>query len=128
MEQNTNNVALGRAGEKLAEEYLSQNGYLILARRYRTVSGEIDLVAELGEILAFVEVKTRRSTRFGLPGEAVTKRKQRAIIAAAQHYLAENELTDRAVRFDVIEVYARDHRICHIADAFLFSENALPML
>ena len=82
--------ALGRRGEDLAESFLRARGYEILARNYRTPVGEVDIVARQGETLIFVEVKTRRSRRFGLPEEALTRRKQAHLLAAAQTYLAEH--------------------------------------
>ena len=67
-------VALGISGENLACDALARQGYAILARRYRTRVGEIDIVAQDGETLVFVEVKTRTSGNFGVPAEAVTWR------------------------------------------------------
>lgn len=67
-------------------------------------AGEIDIVAERAGVIAFVEVKTRRSDRFGTPGEAVTWRKQNRIRALARHYLMTARTTASAIRFDVVEV------------------------
>jgi hypothetical protein len=64
---------LGRRGEDLATAYLRQQGYVILARNWRCPVGEIDIVAREGEILAFVEVRTRRGDRFGTPEESITR-------------------------------------------------------
>jgi putative endonuclease len=88
----------------LAESTLVREGMHILARRYRTRLGEIDLVAEDGTVIVFVEVKTRRSTLHGFPAEAVGARKRRRIAAAALAYLKAHDLFDRSCRFDVIEV------------------------
>ncbi len=115
---NRHNVAIGRAGEMMAEQYLMDNGYKILERRFRTSTGEVDIVALQGETLVFVEVKTRTSTTFGLPGEAVTAKKQQTIAKVAEQYLQQHDFMDKPVRFDVIEVYAKEKRICHIPDAF----------
>ena len=73
-------VALGISGENLACHELARQGYAILATRYRTRVGEIDIIARDGETLVFVEVKTRSSEDFGVPAEAVTWRKQRRIV------------------------------------------------
>ena len=61
---------LGKAGEDLAARHLESRGFTVVARRYRTRMGEIDLVATSGDLVAFIEVKTRRGTGFGLPAEA----------------------------------------------------------
>lgn len=67
-------------------------------------TGEIDIVAERSGVLAFVEVKTRSTDRYGTPGEAVTWRKQHRIRALARHYLMQTSTTASAIRFDVVEV------------------------
>lgn len=78
----------GRAGEAEAARHLQRAGYRIVARNYRTRFGEIDLVAYDAAVLAFVEVKARRSARFGPPQSAVTHDKQRRLTRAALAYLA----------------------------------------
>ncbi len=95
----------GRSGERAAESYLVGAGYVILARNYRCVLGEIDLVALDRRTLAFVEVKARSNPDRGAPIEAVTRRQQRRILRAAEHYLARHRLRDRLVRFDVVGVW-----------------------
>jgi putative endonuclease len=100
-------VALGICGEKLACETLTRQGYAILATRYRTRVGEIDIVARDGETLAFVEVKTRTSDDYGVPAEAVTWRKQRRIVTMARWYLTEKGLHGSLCRFDVVTVRCR---------------------
>ena len=100
-------VALGICGEKLACETLTRQGYAILATRYRTRVGEIDIVARDGETLAFVEVKTRTSDDYGVPAEAVTWRKQRRIVTMARWYLTEKGLHGCLCRFDVVTVRCR---------------------
>ena len=100
-------VALGISGENLACDALSRQGYAILARRYRTRVGEIDIVARDGPTLVFVEVKTRTSEDFGVPAEAVTRRKQRRIATMARWYLSEHRLHGRLCRFDVVTVLCR---------------------
>jgi putative endonuclease len=95
---------LGKLGESLAVEELERRGYAILARRYRTRVGEIDIVAEDGETLVFVEVKARATTEFGSAVEAVTRRKQLKLIAMASDYLARSEISSRPCRFDVVAI------------------------
>lgn len=95
---------LGRAGEERAADFLRRAGYRILAANYRTRRGELDLVAEEGGELVFVEVKTRTSLAFGSPAEAVDRRKQQQIGRAAQEYLLREGAGERAVRFDVVAI------------------------
>ena len=100
-------VALGISGENLACDALAQQRYAILARRYRTRVGEIDIVAMDGPTLVFVEVKTRTSGVFGVPAEAVTWRKRRRIVTMARWYLSEHRLHGCLCRFDVVTVLCR---------------------
>ncbi len=95
---------LGDRGEIIAERFLAARGYTVLARKYRCPEGEIDLVCRDGEILAFVEVKTRRGTAFGIPEEAVTPRKLAHVQAAGQHYLVAHRHEDHPWRIDVVAV------------------------
>lgn len=95
---------LGRLGERLAAEKLISHGYSILERNFRCSYGEIDLVAEDGQDLVFVEVKTRRGAAYGLPEEAVTARKQRKIVEVATFYLDAHECHERPWRVDVVAV------------------------
>lgn len=100
---------LGRWGEKQAAGYLHQKGYRLLAAGYRCRMGEIDLIAQKGRELAFVEVKLRRNANFAEPREQVTAAKQRRILLAARHFLAQHpEYGEHYCRFDVAEVYAPD--------------------
>ena len=85
-------------------EELERRGYAILARRYRTRHGEIDIVAEDGETLVFVEVKARATAEFGTAAEAVTVWKQRRLTAMAVEYLSRGEIVGRACRFDVVAI------------------------
>ena len=100
---------LGRWGEKQAAGYLHQKGYRLLAAGYRCRMGEIDLIAQKGRELAFVEVKLRRNARFAEPREQVTAAKQRRILLAARNFLAQHpEYGEHYCRFDVAEVHAPD--------------------
>jgi putative endonuclease len=81
-------LTLGRAGERAAARWLSDHGYPVLGRGFLTRRGEIDLVCRRGDALVLVEVKTRSSTAFGTPLEAVGPRKRRALEAAAREYRA----------------------------------------
>ena len=81
-------VPLGRRGERAAEKYLRRNGYRIVKRNFRAAGAEIDLVAMDGDVLVFVEVKTRRSRDAGAPEEAVDERKQKQIRRAAEIFVS----------------------------------------
>jgi len=96
--------ACGRDGEALAEAVLLQSGYCILARNYRNRLGEIDIVARDGETLVFVEVKTRRSKRFGSAKLAVTAAKQKQLSRVALAYLKDGGRTGVKARFDVVAI------------------------
>jgi putative endonuclease len=95
---------LGRLGERLAAEKLSDAGYQILERNFRCRYGEIDIIARDSDDLVFVEVKTRRGNAYGLPEEAVTWRKQRTIVQVATYYLALHECAECSWRVDVVAV------------------------
>lgn len=77
----------GKKGEALAKEYLVQNGYQILHENWRHSRYEIDIIALHQEVLHFIEVKARRSTRFGFPEESVDKKKLRNLVNAAEEFL-----------------------------------------
>ena len=96
--------SLGKLGEDLACVELSRRGYAILARRYRTRFGEIDIIARDGETTVFVEVKTRDGDRFGDGAEAVTAWKQRRVAAMAIDYASRHRLHHRPLRFDVVAI------------------------
>jgi putative endonuclease len=96
--------SLGKSGEDRAVRELERRGYAILARRYRTRHGEIDIVADDNGTLVFVEVKARETAECGTAGEAVTDRKQRRLASMAVDYLARNHVTNRPCRFDVVAI------------------------
>ena len=96
--------ALGKTAEDLAAAELERRGYAILARRYRTAYGEIDIVARDGETTVFVEVKARATAEFGTAAEAVTPRKQRKLTIMATDYLARHQLCNVPCRFDVVAI------------------------
>ncbi|MBI5202615.1 MAG: YraN family protein [Elusimicrobia bacterium] len=106
----------GLAAEGRAAEYLRNRGYRILERRFRTKAGELDLVAEDGEEIVFVEVKARASGDFGGPEGAVTGEKQRRLVRAAEFYLSLRGKEEAPSRFDVVAVTPEGIR--HHPDAF----------
>ena len=91
----------------MAERRLAREGYRILERNYRVKGGEIDIIAREGDTLAFVEVKARRSDRFGAPGEAVNFAKQKKICRVAQCYLKAKGVESLNARFDVVSIRYR---------------------
>ena len=100
--------ARGDAAEDRAAAFLEEHGFTVLERNYLTRRGEVDLVAEKGEVLAFVEVRSRSGAAFGSPAETVSLAKRRRVIAAATEWAARAGLIDsRAIRFDVISVIDR---------------------
>jgi len=115
---------IAKTGESLAVAHLKARGYDILERNYRAVRGEIDLIAQDGDFIVFVEVKTRRSLKFGLPQTAVTTRKQRQISKVALAYLQAKNLFDAPCRFDVIAIHVSPQlallKLEHIESAFEF--------
>ena len=111
----------GRIGEDAAAQALAARGYRIIGRNVRLGRGEIDLVCEHDGDVVFVEVKARHGAAFGTPAEAVTPRKQRALLALAARYLNRTGRGDRACRFDVVEVWlagGRPVRADVLRDAF----------
>ena len=113
-------IDFGKLGEELAVDYLVGKGYEILERNWRNIHKEIDIIAKDGKFLVIVEVKTRQTDEYGNPDIAVTKKKQRMLIAAANAYIFKNRL-DVETRFDIISIVFKDGEpvIEHIEDAFL---------
>ena len=98
----------GRSGEDAAVQYLEKIGYTILERNYRLRIGEVDIIARDKEYLVFLEVKTRRSTIFGSPFEAVDMRKQQQIVKVAAAYVRGREIP---VRFDAVAVHLNGQHV-----------------
>lgn len=107
-------VSVGEEMERLAESFLMRQGLRLVARNHRCRFGEIDLILRDAAILVFVEVRFRRSTRFGSPAETVDNRKQRRLIAAASHYLHSHPSV-LPCRFDVVAISGQNqiHWIKH---------------
>ena len=109
---------IGDAGEEIIYNYLLERNYQILGRNYSKPYGEIDIIALKDGVVCFVEVKTRKSVKYGYPREAVNYYKQQRIIKASQTYLIENKLADCIIRFDVAEVFTESRKINYIENAF----------
>ncbi len=98
---------LGQKGEDAAERYLTEQGYKILERNYRSQQGGVDIIAREGDFLVFVEVKSYSFRSFGSPAGAVRKNKKQSIIHAAQTYLYRNNIKNTYCRFDVLTIFRR---------------------
>ena len=97
-------LQLGKRGEALAWNFLRKQGYAILEKNYRTRFGEVDVVARKQGVLVFLEVKTRRDSRFGSPLEAVDWRKRQKLSRVAEAFLQEKGLENSPARFDILSV------------------------
>ena len=116
--------ALGRWGEQRAARFLEHRGWTVLARNYRFGRREVDLVIRRGDLVAFVEVKTRAGLGYGTPQESITALKRREVEAVAAQYLARHGLQDLTVRFDAVAIVVQDRggasdvAIEHLEDAW----------
>ena len=117
MLKKTNSVSRGKEGEKKAAEALEASGLLIIAKNFRSIYGEVDIIALDGEVVVFVEVKTWSS--FGIENlqYGINKKKQDKIIKTAKYFLLENRKYNKmTIRFDV--VFVKNNSITHLASAF----------
>ena len=112
---NGENRRLGFWGESKAAAYLKKQGYEVLKRNFKCPFGEVDIIAQKGDVVAFVEVKTRTSDLFGAPNEAVDSKRQQRYKNCVRFYFANREI-DCTVRFDIIEVTKAG--VNHIENAF----------
>ena|SRR5690554_388719 len=111
---------IGKIGENLAKEYLIREGYTILTTNYRYLKAEIDLIAQKGETLAIVEVKTRTSDDFGAPESFVDKKKIKRILDATNAYIDEHDI-DLDVSLDIIAVLlGKEIEIEHLPNAYYY--------
>tara|TARA_R100001480_G_C4696230_1_gene176889 strand:+ start:217 stop:576 length:360 start_codon:yes stop_codon:yes gene_type:complete len=110
---------LGKIGEQLAVDHLLRNGYDILDRNYIYLKAEIDIIAQKGDFIVIVEVKTRNSAFFGDPQDFVSKAKIKLLVKAANEYLISNNI-EKEVRFDIIAVLKNKQieQIEHFENAF----------
>jgi putative endonuclease len=110
---------LGIKGEQQAVDYLLKHNYVILERNYRFQKAEVDIIAQKGDILAVVEVKTRSTVDFGNPQDFVKPKQIKNLVKAVDAYVAENEL-DLEVRFDIIALVkeGKGFQIEHLENAF----------
>lgn len=113
---------LGNRGERIAASFLRKQGCQIIEKNYHSFLGEIDIVAKEGESIVFVEVKTRRSTDFGLPEEALSYDKRRRLSKLALNYLAHRRIEGSNCRFDVVSILMDNNKVKHIE----LIKNAFP--
>ncbi len=104
-------LALGAAGEAQAAAWYEANGYEVVARNWRCRDGEIDLIVRRQRTIVFCEVKTRSSTAFGTPAEAVTRAKRDKLRHLAARWLDESPLRATSIRFDVVAILAGELEI-----------------
>ncbi len=102
---------LGNRGEEVAANFLKKQGYQIIERNYQARMGEVDIVAREGKSIVFIEVKTRRSTDFGLPEEALSYDKRRRLTKLALGYLAYHKIKNKNCRFDVVSILVNEDRV-----------------
>ncbi|MCL2096370.1 MAG: YraN family protein [Oscillospiraceae bacterium] len=123
-----NNKDFGNTGENIARLFLESKGYEIIAKNYRGLRKEIDIIAKRDGDLIFAEVKTRSSGSFGVPSESVNITKQRHIITAAKKFLSDDYKNNRLFsglqpRFDIIEIYINKktgkNYVRHLKEAFI---------
>lgn len=116
------NKEIGSYAENLAQIFLIKQGYKILERNFRNSLGEIDIICIMDQTLVIIEVKSRYSSQYGTPREAVSYYKQKSIIKVTKSYILYKNISNINVRFDVIEVYLNSYdnsyKIYHIKDAF----------
>lgn len=114
-----NHAELGKAGEEYACEKLLSKGYTLLGKNYRWNRAEVDLVMKDRDQIVFVEVKTRNTSAFGEPYEAVSRSKQKQLIKAANAFILEHNVFEEA-RFDVVSIVWNSYGVQmeHIEDAF----------
>ena len=121
--------SLGKWGETIAADHLAASGFEILERNWQVPEGELDLIASQDGILVFVEVKTRRSTSYGAPEEAIDSRKKRRLQRAAWRYLQSLERLQADWRIDVIAIEQAEDgmvgRLDHYVNAVDAAEDLL---
>ena len=110
---------LGQRGEHLTAQWLEQHNFSILAQNYRTKVGEIDIIAAKDDVVAFIEVKTRKVKHFPI-ALTVTPSKQKKIIKTAQHFILQNSITNKVLRFDIATISFQNKKpaLSYIPNAF----------
>lgn len=96
--------SVGIEAEQKAVRFLESQGYRIVERNYSCRLGEIDIIAEEVDVLCFVEVRSRKRSRYGYPQESITYEKKRRISLTARHFLLARKIEGRSCRFDVVSI------------------------
>ncbi|SEB99289.1 putative endonuclease [Tenacibaculum sp. MAR_2009_124] len=111
---------LGKKGEQVACDFLLEKGYEILSRNYHFQKAEIDIIAQVKELLVVVEVKTRTSVYYGNPQDFVNEKKIKLLVKAINKYVDDNDI-DLEIRFDIVAIVFEKNKFSveHIEDAFL---------
>ena len=108
----------GKQGERFAREFLEKKGWRVIEENYRYRRNEVDLIAQYGSLLVFVEVKLRRNAAFGYPETFVDEGQAQRIATAAEHYLHRTDWEGN-IRFDIVAITLQPNlRIEHFEDAF----------
>ncbi|MDR2018633.1 MAG: YraN family protein [Syntrophobacterales bacterium] len=115
-----NKKETGREGEDTAIALLKHRGYKIIERNYRSFLGEIDIIAEDGDCLVFVEVKNRNSSTFGESLFAIDKKKRQHMVRSATYYLKDHKCLDKKIRFDVVGIDSGQAKV--VKHAFIVEE------
>ena len=115
---------LGQKGEALTVAHLKKQGFTILSTNYRTRRGEVDVIAQKDDVIAFVEVKTRAKNYFPL-SQVITKTKQRRVASAAIDFALRHQLTNNVLRFDVamVQYTPTSQELTYIPNAFQHSRR-----
>ena len=103
--------SVGNKAEDAAVRFLVSQGYKILDRNYTCRMGEIDIIAERGDMLCFVEVRMRSNGRYGLPQETIGREKKRKVALTARQYLIERKIEERVCRFDVVTIVGNNEPV-----------------
>ncbi|MFC1623769.1 YraN family protein [Candidatus Omnitrophota bacterium] len=107
-EVNLSRINTGKKGERLAQSFLRKEGYTIIERNYKTKAGEIDLIGKNKNFIAFIEVRSQNTKRFGLPEYSIDRKKQDRLSKAALLYIKKHRLEDRDCRFDIVGIEETD--------------------
>lgn len=120
MDKYNNTKELGDYGEKVASKFLIDMGYTIIAKKFFTRFGEIDIIAKDKNEYVFIEVKTRTTAFYGAPAEAININKQKHILKSSRYFVYKYNLENEYIRFDIIEIYINSEKnnINHIKNVF----------
>ena len=111
-----NKRKIGNIGENIAQKYLIDKNYKIIATNFYTRKGEIDIVAKENSVVVFVEVKTRTNLKYGTPAMSISYIKKKHLRTTAKIFIHLNKLYNYEIRFDVVEIYIKNgkYKINHI--------------